>query len=171
MKTSFKNRVPRVGLGSFVDINIILFSFFMYSIFLISFIKIYTKVKTQKKEIREFVKQQILCTLQYTTVHYNTLQYTTTQSSAVQMTVSYKLPPRCLANGFTGTFVNPTCLFINGRSLEIPLTVPLTLSLLGYLKTRICWGGGQFDPAPLNPMFDVQIWQMIHHWKALVLYF
>ena len=26
-------------------------------------------------------------------------------------------------------------------------------------------------PAPLNPMFDVQIWQMIHHWKALVLYF
>ena len=23
----------------------------------------------------------------------------------------------------------------------------------------------------LNPMFDVQIWQMIHHWKALVLYF
>ena len=38
----------------------------------------------------------------------------------------------------------------------------LTLSLLGYLKTRICC---------LNPMFDVQIWQMIHHWKALVLYF
>ena len=25
---------------------------------------------------------------------------------------------------------------------------PLTLSLLGYLKTRICWGGGQFDPPP-----------------------
>ena len=24
--------------------------------------------------------------------------------------------------------------------------VSLTLSLLGYLKTRICWGGGQFDP-------------------------
>jgi len=36
----------------------------------------------------------------------------------------------------------------------------LTLSLLGYLKTN-------FTP-PLNPMFDVQIWQMIHHWKALV---
>ena len=29
---------------------------------------------------------------------------------------------------------------------------------LGYLKTRICWGGGQFDPPPhLNPLFDVQI--------------
>ena len=25
---------------------------------------------------------------------------------------------------------------------------PLKLSLLGYLKTRICWGGGQFDPPP-----------------------
>ena len=24
----------------------------------------------------------------------------------------------------------------------------LTLSLLGYLKIRICWGGGQFDPPP-----------------------
>ena len=47
----------------------------------------------------------------------------------------------------------------------------LTLSLLGYFETRICWGGGQVDPHPLNPMFDVQIWQMIHHWKALVLYF
>ena len=47
----------------------------------------------------------------------------------------------------------------------------LTLSLLGYLKTRIRWGGVQFDPPPLNPMFDVQIWQIIHHWKALVLYF
>ena len=36
--------------------------------------------------------------------------------------------------------------------------VVLTLSLLGYLKTRICWGGeGQFDPPHLNPMFDVQI--------------
>ena len=39
---------------------------------------------------------------------------------------------------------------------------PLTLSLLGYLKTRICWGGVNLIP-PLNPMFYVQIWQMIHH--------
>ena len=46
----------------------------------------------------------------------------------------------------------------------------LTLSLLGYLKTRICWGGVNLPP-PLNPMFDVQIWKIIHHWKALVLYF
>ena len=47
----------------------------------------------------------------------------------------------------------------------------LTLSLLRYLKTRIRWGGGSIWPPPLNPLFDVQIWQMIHHWKALVLYF
>ena len=43
--------------------------------------------------------------------------------------------------------------------------VLLTLSLLGYLKTRICWGG-QFNPPP-SPMFDVQIWQMIHIGKLL----
>ena len=30
--------------------------------------------------------------------------------------------------------------------LYIPFSFLLTLSLLGYLKTRICWGGGQFDP-------------------------
>ena len=34
----------------------------------------------------------------------------------------------------------PEIYFENGWNL------PLTLSLLGYLKTRICWGGGQFDP-------------------------
>ena len=39
---------------------------------------------------------------------------------------------------------------------------PLTQSLLGYLKTRICRGGVNLTP-PLNHMFDVQIWQMIHH--------
>ena len=33
---------------------------------------------------------------------------------------------------------------LKGRNLE---GVVLTLSLLGYLKTRICWGG-QFDPPP-----------------------
>ena len=44
----------------------------------------------------------------------------------------------------------------------------LTLSLLGYLKTRIRWGGVNLTPL-LNPMFNVQIWQMIHHWKALLL--
>ncbi len=64
--------------------------------------------------------------------------------------------------------VNSTCWHTSMRYKNI--SEVLTLSLLGYLKTRICWGG-QFDPPPLNPMFDVQIWQMIHHWKALVLYF
>jgi len=39
----------------------------------------------------------------------------------------------------------------------------LTLSPLGYLKTRIRWGRGSIWPPPLNPMFYVQIWQMIHH--------
>ena len=33
----------------------------------------------------------------------------------------------------------------------------LTLSLLGYLKTRIRWGGVNLTPPPLNPMFNVQI--------------
>ena len=45
-------------------------------------------------------------------------------------------------------------------------------------KNYLCWdtwipgnaGGVNFTP-PLNPMFDVQIWQMIPHWKALVLCF
>ena len=47
----------------------------------------------------------------------------------------------------------------------------LTLFLLGYLKTRIRWGGAIWPPTPLNPRFDVEIWQMLHHWKAHVLYF
>jgi len=34
-------------------------------------------------------------------------------------------------------------------------TAILTLSLLGYLKTRIRWGGGVAPPQ--NVMFDVQI--------------
>ena len=39
----------------------------------------------------------------------------------------------------------------------------------GYLKTRIRWeGGGNLTDPSLNPMFDIQIWQMIHHWKALL---
>ena len=38
--------------------------------------------------------------------------------------------------------------------------ISLTLSPLGYLKTRIRWSNW---PPPLNPMFYVQIWQMIHH--------
>ena len=29
--------------------------------------------------------------------------------------------------------------------------------------------GGSLWPPPLNPMFDVQIWQMMHHWKACAL--
>ena len=27
------------------------------------------------------------------------------------------------------------------------------------------------DTPLLNPMFDIQKWQMIHNWKALILYF
>ena len=51
------------------------------------------------------------------------------------------------------------------------ISVLFTLSLLGYLKTRICWGVGSiWPPPPLNPMFNVQTWQMIHHWKAIVLF-
>ena len=47
------------------------------------------------------------------------------------------------------------------EKINFLFSLVLTLSLLRYLKTS----------PPLNPMFDVQIWQMIHHWKALVLYF
>ena len=35
------------------------------------------------------------------------------------------------------------------------------------LENQDMLGGGQFDPPPLNPIFNVQLWQMIHHWKAL----
>ena len=38
----------------------------------------------------------------------------------------------------------------------------LTLSLLGYQKTRKRGGGVILPPPPLSPMFDVQILQMIH---------
>ena len=42
----------------------------------------------------------------------------------------------------------------------------LSFALRGYLKVRIL----NLTPS-LNPMFDVQIWQMIHHWKAFAFYF
>ena len=41
----------------------------------------------------------------------------------------------------------------------------------GVLENQDMLGGVNLTPPPLNPMFDVQIWQMIHHWKAFVLYF
>ena len=42
----------------------------------------------------------------------------------------------------------------------------------GVLENQDTLGRGSiWPPPPLNSMFDVQIWQMIHHWKALVLYF
>jgi len=57
MKASLETRVSQMGLDSFVDINIfvkniILFSFFKFSIFLqISQIKIYTNVRPQKSKV------------------------------------------------------------------------------------------------------------------------
>ena len=40
----------------------------------------------------------------------------------------------------------------------------------GVLENQDTLGGVNLTPPPLNPMFDVQIWQMIgNHWKALVL--
>ena len=41
----------------------------------------------------------------------------------------------------------------------------------GVLENQNMLGGVNLTPPPLNPIFDVQIWQMIHHLKALVLYF
>ena len=78
--------------------------------------------------------------------------------------ISFILKVRCRFKGYRWKLENE-------MQLKITFTVPLTLSLLGYLKTRIRWGGGSFWPPPLNPVFEVQIWQLIHHWKALVLYF
>ena len=66
MKTSLETRVSQIGLDSFVDINIfvkniILFSFFKFSIFLrISQIKIYTNVKTPKRKLESFVQRYSL---------------------------------------------------------------------------------------------------------------
>ena len=42
------------------------------------------------------------------------------------------------------------CLYLRLSKFccELFLSFFLTLSLLGYLKTRIRWGGGQFDPPP-----------------------
>ena len=53
-------------------------------------------------------------------------------------------------------FPPPTLLLPFHQNLLTPIPAGV------YLKTRIRWGGGQFDP-PLNPMLYVQIWQMIHH--------
>ena len=47
-------------------------------------------------------------------------------------------------------------IILHAKIFHMTIFMILTLSLLGYLKTRIRWGG-QFDPPPLNPMFDVQI--------------
>ena len=71
----------------------------------------------------------------------------------------------------SGIYIRVLEYLYSETSLEIFFLLSFTLSLLGYLKTRIRWGGGSIWPPPLNPMFDVQIWQIIHHWKALVLYF
>ena len=57
---------------------------------------------------------------------------------------------------------------LRNKYFHLLLSADLTLSLLGYLKTRIRWGGGAIWP-PSFLMFDVQIWQMIHHLKALLL--
>jgi len=59
MKTSFKTRVSRMELGSFVDINIfvknvILFSYFIFSIFFESLKSKSTQMLDPKKETWEF---------------------------------------------------------------------------------------------------------------------
>ena len=57
MKTSFETRVLRMGLGSFVDINIFVVKYYLILVSLNSpFFFIYTvhKCYDPKKEIREF---------------------------------------------------------------------------------------------------------------------
>ena len=55
-----------------------------------------------------------------------------------------------------------------GKYWKIMLLNPIPAEVLENQDTL---GGGSICSPPLNPMFDVQIWQMIHHWKAIVLYF
>ena len=52
-------------------------------------------------------------------------------------------------------------LILNAHQELHQLPSKLTLSLLG--KPGYAGGGGKLTPPPLNPMFDVQIRQMIHH--------
>ena len=56
------------------------------------------------------------------------------------------------------------CTFVHGIKhinscdfLSLNLFNPIPA---GVLATRICWGGVNLTPPPLNPMFHVQIWQM-----------
>ena len=63
MKTSFETRVSRMGLGSFVDINIFvmkyffLLSFFTFSIFVKSLKSNLQNVKTPKRKLGSFVQR------------------------------------------------------------------------------------------------------------------
>ena len=56
--------------------------------------------------------------------------------------------------------ISPRCILINDYSVFLnPISA-------GVLENQDMLGGGSIRPPPINPMFDVQIWQMIHHWKA-----
>ena len=63
MKTSFKTRVSRMGLGSFVDINIsVMIYYFIWFLHILHFyriasIKIHTNVKTPKRKLGSFVQR------------------------------------------------------------------------------------------------------------------
>ena len=57
LKTSFKIRVSRMGLGIFVNINIFAMKYYFFSLFIFSIFfeslksKSYTNVKTQKRKL------------------------------------------------------------------------------------------------------------------------
>ena len=72
--------------------------------------------------------------------------------------------------GLKGTVVNLNWTSLNGRSPDSTPYSPLNPIPAGVLENQDTQGGwGKFAPPPaLNPMFDVQIWQMIHHGKALL---
>ena len=59
-------------------------------------------------------------------------------------------------------------VFVSIKLWNYFLFNPISAGVLENQETR---GGGVNLTPPLNPMFDVQIWPMIHYWKALVLYF
>ena len=68
-----------------------------------------------------------------------------------------------------------TFLFINFGIIFLVTDIKLLYLYLnpipaGVLENQDTRGEGVNPPPPLNPMFDVQIWQMIHHYKALGLW-
>ena len=78
MKTSFKTRVLRMGLGSFVEISIFVMKYFLFSFFIFSILSNLLnqnlhKVKTPKRKLESFVQQY---SFKFRAQGYTTVRYT-----------------------------------------------------------------------------------------------